>query len=483
MVIGDSHNYDVIIIGGGIAGAATARELSRHRLSVLVLEKEPDVSFGATKGSHAIAHCGLITPDAPLKNRGEVTGNQMLGQVCRELDVPFKRIGKLLVAFDQEETRVLHFLAQGGRDNGVRELEVIEDQARLKELEPAISPEIVAALHTPATAVCDPWALCMGLMENAVANGVELRLGVEVSGVEPMGAEGFALKTSQGELRARYVVNASGPHAGRIARMVGDESFKVVGSRHQRIILDKHTGPLVRHLVRGVAGETPNGDLVMPTIDGNLMIGSKVEVVEDLEDGRTTREGLEDYTLPRARRLIPELPMDLNVKPFSAFIPLVGPEYHIKGAPEHPGFVSVVLGVSGFTSAVPMGQYIVREVLAAAGLSLVEKDDYQPERRDLPHFQHMDRAARAELIARVPAFGHIVCRCEQVSEGEIVEALHRGATTRDGVKFRTRAGMGRCQANFCGHKVLQIMQRELEVPIGSITKKGPDSYELAPEDN
>ena len=241
-------------------------------------------------------------------------------------------------------------------------------------------------------------------------------------------------------------------------------------------------GPIVSHLVRRVAGNTPNGDLIMPTIEGNMMIGSKVDVLEDLEDGRTTREGLQDYVLPRVRLMIPELPLDLNIKPFSAFIPMVGPEYHIKGAPQHPRFISVVLGVSGFTSAVPMGKYVVQDLLPAAGLTLEEKDNFQPQRREPAHFQHMDRAARAELIARDPAFGHIVCRCEQVSEGEIVEALHRGATTRDGVKFRTRAGMGRCQGNFCGHKVLEIMARELGVPVETITKKGPGSSELADGD-
>lgn len=465
-----------------MAGASVARELSRYRLATLVVDKEVDVCFGATKGSHAIAHCGLPSPDAPLKNEGEREGNLMLGRVCEELGIPFRRIGKLLVSFNAEETAVLGRIAQGGRDNGVKGIELIEDQARLREMEPALNPEIVAAMHTPSTAVCDPWALTMGLMENAQANGARLMLGAEVNAVEPLEGGGFLVRTNRGALGARYVVNAAGARAGLVARLVGDDSFKLTGGRHQRIMLDKHTAPTVRHLVRAVAGETPNGDLVLPTIEGNLMIGSKVEPVADLEDARTTREGLEDYILPRARRLIPGLPLNMNIKPFSAFIPMVGPEYHIQAAPGHPHFINLVLGVSGFTSAVYMGQYLVREVLADAGLPLEEKPDFSPYRKDLPHLAHLGHEAKAGLIAQNPAYGRIVCRCEQVSEGEIIEAMKRGATTRDGVKFRTRAGMGRCQANFCGHKVLEIMAREMGAPLESITKKGPGSHELAGKD-
>jgi glycerol-3-phosphate dehydrogenase len=476
-----NNRYDVVIIGAGIAGAATARELSKYRLSIAVVEKEPDFCFGATKGSHALVHCGLPGQKSPLKDKGELEGNLLMEDLCKELDVPFRRIGKLLVAFDPKEVDILKEIEMGAKRNGVSRVELISDRSRLKGMEPNISDEIIAALYTPTTGIANPWSLVIGLMENAIENGTRVYLNAQVTGIEETCEGDFLLTTLADRLRGTYVINAAGVHADRVAQMVGDKSFKIIGSRHQRIILDKEVGGHVKHLVRGLSGTTPVGNFVTPTIDGNIMIGSKLEIFDDVEDVKTTQEGLVDWVLPQSRRFIPTLPPDLSIKPFAAFLPMVGSDYHVNPAPDSPRFVNLVLGVSGFTAAPAMARYVTNEILPSIGLKLEGKQEFNPRRKDIPHFYNLNNKEKGKLIAKNPLYGQIVCRCETVSVGEIIDATHRGATTRDGVKFRTRAGMGRCQSNFCGHKVLEIMERQLVIPMHEITRKGKGSEELAKE--
>jgi glycerol-3-phosphate dehydrogenase len=468
--------YDVVIIGAGIAGVAAARELAKYELSVAVLEKEADIGFGATKGTHAIVHCGFPTDGAPLKSRGELLGNLQMQQLCRELDVPFQRIGKLLVAFNADEAAVLKAMQLGAMRNGVPDVELITDYGRLKQMEPGLSPEVCAALYTPTTGIISPWGLVFGLMENAMGNGVALFREAAVEDIQ-ISEDGFVLKTVGGEIRSSYVINAAGVYADKIARLIGDDSFTIMGSRQQRVVLDKKCNHLVRHLVRGING-TAAGDFVGPTVYGDLLAGSMVEAVPEVTDVRTTREGIESWIIPRMQRLIPGLSVADIIKPFAGFIPITGPEYHIKPAPRNPRFVNLVLGGSGLTAAPAMAKYMVEEVLPAVGLALKKKTDFNPIRKDIPHMNELGNEERAELIAENPLYGHIVCRCENVSEGEIVEAIRRGATTKDGVKFRTRAGMGRCQGGFCGPRVLKILSRELGIPETKVTRKGEGSEEV-----
>jgi glycerol-3-phosphate dehydrogenase len=473
----DGH-YDVVVIGAGIAGAAAARELCKYQLSIAVVEKEADVCFGATKGTHGIIHCGIPGPGTPLRDRGELMGNLMMEGLCQELDVPFRRVGKLLVGFSQEEVTILRDIEHKTRGNGVGGVELIQDRHRLKEMEPNLSDGVVGALYTPTTAVTSPWSLVIALMENAKDNGVRLYLNAPVTDIKKTPGDDFAVTTGAGTLDASYVINAAGVHADKMARMIGDRSFTIKGLRQQRIILDKRCDGAVRHLVRGLSGASPTGNFVVPTVDGNIMVGCKVEEVGDVEDVRTTREGLKEWVIPQYLKLIPGLAPDNSIKPFAGLIPLAGDDYYIKSAPDSPRFVNLVLGASGFTASPAMARYLVEEVLPAAGLTLEHKRDFNPYRRDISHFSELDNVERGKLISKNSLFGHIVCRCETVSEGEIIEAIRRGATTRDGIKFRTRAGMGRCQGTFCGHKVLEIMSRELGVPAEEITRKGGGSEEL-----
>ncbi len=470
-------SFDVVIIGGGIAGAVAARALSRYALNLALVEKCADVCFGATKATHAIVHCGL-PGGAALKDRAELEGNQLMPEICRQLDVPFRRIGKLLVAFDEAEIQALEQIREKAVHHGVPDMELIHDPARLRQMEPNLSSEVRAALFTPTTGVVSPWGLVFGLVENAVANGCRLMLETEVSGIEIAGDGRFVLRTNRGVVHACWVINAAGLYADKVARMIGDDSFTLKLLKQERMILDKQSAWSVRHLVRGLSNGNPTGDFVGPTVDGNVMVGCLVEAVSTPERAETTEAGIKGYVIPHYQRLIEGLSSGLGIRPFAGTIPLAGPEYHICSAPGVPHFVHFVLGASGLTGSVAMGRHLVNTVLPEAGFEGQPKPDFDPLRKDIPHFAEMDDAQRAAAIAADPAWGRIVCRCEMVSEGEIKEALGRGAVTRDGIKFRTRAGMGRCQSNFCGHKVLSIMSRQMQVAPASLTRKGGASYEL-----
>lgn len=470
--------YDVAVIGAGIAGACVARELSKYKLSTIIIDKEADVCFGATKGSHAIAHCGIPGQGTPLKTQGELNGNLMMEKLCSELDVPFKRIGKLLVAFNEKEIKTLQQIKQDTQKNGVAGVEFIDNVDRIRTMEPNISEKVVAAMYTPTTGIANPWSLVFGLIENAVQNGVQLLVNTEIKAIHIENDNTIRLQTNNGDINAAYVVNASGIHADKVAQMVGDESFKVSGSRQQRIILDNSCGSSVNHLVRELSGESPTGNFVLPTIDGNLMVGCKVEPSDDVEDTCTTEEGIKNWVIPRYQKLIPGIPSNLSIRPFSAFIPMAGPEYHIKTAPKAESFLNFVLGGSGFTSAPAMGKHVVENCLEKMGLKLALKDDFVPDRKEIPRFTDLEDDQRRKLVQQNPSFGHIVCRCETVSEGEILESISRGARTRDGIKFRTRAGMGRCQGNFCSHKVFNIMSQTIHDNTLGVTKKGEGSKEV-----
>ncbi len=477
---GLADKFDIIIIGAGVAGAAVARELSRYQLSVGVLEKEVDVSFGASKATHGLIHCGGFSgSDTPLKSRGELVGNLKMEQLCKDLDVKFERIGKLLVAFNKKEEERLKELETIAHRAGVLGAEFIKDSSRIKEMEPELSEDVISVLHTPSTGVAAPWSLVIGLMENAMDNGVELYVNTLVEDIEST-EEGILLKTSKGDIKSSYVINAAGLNAEKIARMVGDDSFEISGSRQQRIIMDKHCEDMVNHVVRGLNDEgCPVGNFVFPTVDGDIMVGCHVDGGDYYADVKTTREGLEKEVIPEYQKFIPSLTQDNSIKPFAGYIPMTKKgDYHIKPAAGTPRFVNMVLGGSGFTSSPEMVEYLVHEVLPEVGIELKEDPEFDPYREDIPHIEEMDNEERAELIAKDPRYGHVVCRCEKVSEGEIVEAIRRGARTRDGVKFRTRAGMGRCQGGFCRPRVLRILSRELDKPVEEITLKGNGSREV-----
>jgi len=472
--------YDVIVIGGGVAGASVVRELSKYKLTAAIFEKEAEVCFGQTKGTHGIIHSGLpgISSLTPMKNRGELKGNLMMEQLCKDLDVPYEKIGKLLVAFDKEELEYLKKYEFKAKRNGVPGVELITDTQRIRQMEPNLSDKVIAALYTPNTGIVSPWGLVYGLIENAMDNGAELFVEAEVRAISVMENGDFLIETTNGRYQSSYIVNAAGLNADKIANMIGDYSFNMKGTRQQRIIMDKKVEGIVKHLVRGVKATGGLGDFVCPTVYGDVMVGCKVENVSEIGDTRTTREGLEDWVIPRYMRLVPSLSPAMGIRPFAGFIPKEGTDYYVKPSDVNGRFIHMVLGSSGITASPAMGEYVVQELLARAGLELEAKQDFNSYRKDIPHIHDLTDEGKAELVAKNPLYGHIVCRCETVSEGEMVEAIRRGARTRDGIKYRTRSGMGRCQGGFCGPRVLKILSRELGMPMEQITRKGGNSVEV-----
>lgn len=477
---GSNRLFDAVVIGAGIAGAAAARELCRYRLSVAVVEQAADVCCGVTKSSHAFVHCGVPAPESPLRNHGELAGNRMMKNLCRDLDVPFKTVGKLLVAFDDAETAALHDLAKRLIAHGVTGVEVLPGSYVRDQMEPCVSERVVAALHTPTTGVTNPWSLVFGLMENAVANGCRLYLNAPVTGIRPRKDGSMAVCAGSRTIAARRVINAAGADAGKLARMIGDRTLAMEYLKMQRVILDRNRGRTVARMIRGLDQGDPVGDFVAPTADGNLMVGSTVEWVDDPTDDATSREGIQKWVLPAGRRLVPALADAPVIRPFSGAMPMAGADFRIGPSETDPRLIHFVLGASGLTAAVPMAEHLVRNILPDLGLVLEENARFLPRRSGIARFQDMTRAQRGQRIAQNPAYGRIVCRCEAVSEAEITAAIDRGAVTRDGIKFRTRAGMGRCQGNFCGHKLLEILGRRLGQPLETLTRRGNGSFELHP---
>lgn len=471
---------DVIIIGAGAAGAAVARELSKYDLNVAILEKDVEIGFGATKGTHAIIHCGIpYSINTPLRNRGKLRGCFLMEQVCKDLDVKYKKIGKLLVSFDKSELGVLGEVMLKAKRNGVTDIELITGNRQLKEMEPNLSDLAVAALYTKNTAIVSPWGLVHGLVENATDNGVKLYLDTEVEAINSAPGENLAVETNKGTFLGRYVVNAAGMHAEHVARLAGDSSFELSHTRQERMIMDKKCEGMVKHLVRAINKKGSGSDFVCPTVYGDIMVGVKANPSESLNDLKTTGEGAE-HVITNYMKLVPSLSPSNIIKAFAGIIPQVkgAKDYWVRPSAGVKNFAHMVLGGSGLTSVYAMAQYLVDEVLRDMGLALNVKKDFNPIRKDIPHINELSENDMAELIKVDPRFGHIICRCETVSEGEIVEAIKRGARTVDGVKFRTRSGMGRCQGGFCRPRVIKILARELGTNIVDVTRRGSGSNEL-----
>lgn len=454
---------DVAVIGGGICGCALLYELSRYQVSAVLLERENDVSIGTTKANSAIVHAGYDPLPGTRMARYNVEGNALVKELCRRLDVPCRETGSLVLAFDGEEMLQVDLLFHRGRKNGVPGLRVL-NPAELRALEPAVSGEAKAALYAPSAAVVSPWELAIALAETAVRNGAGVRLNSEVTAVRKAdGGPGFVLDAGGEEIRARYVVNAAGVDCDQVDRMVNPATFTVHPSKGQYYLLDKSQGSLVNHVVFQCPGKNGKGVLVAPTVHGNLIVGPNAEPA-GRADLSTTAEGLE-FVRRAAAKSVPGIAFRESIRNFSGLRALTDEEDFIVGESETPGFFRIAgIKSPGLTSAPAIARDMVR-MLGAAGLALEEKAEWI-DRRQVVRFKRLSAAERAELVRRQPLYGRIVCRCETVTEGEIVAALRSPLPpcSLDGVKRRCGAGMGRCQGGFCGPRVLEIIARETGRP-------------------
>ncbi|MBR1876823.1 MAG: NAD(P)/FAD-dependent oxidoreductase [Lachnospiraceae bacterium] len=466
---------DVIIIGAGVTGAAVARELSKRELKVLVIEKNSDVCEGTSKANSGIAHGGYDALPGTLKARFNIRGSLLLKQLSKDLDFAYKQNGSLVLCPEGGDRSMLEVLYKRGEKNGVKGLEII-DKDRLKELEPNVNGRMTGALYVPTGAIMCPFSFNIALAENASVNGVRFRLSTEVKEIVKEADGNFRVITDKGDFLSKLVVNAAGVYADKFHNMVCPDKIRIDAVKGEYCLFDKAVGDLVSHTLFTLPTQKGKGVLVTPTVHGNLLVGPTAETVEDKEAVNTTMEGLAQV-LDKGALSVESLPARKVITSFAGLRAheaggdfIVGENKDVKGFIDAAGIES-----PGLTAAIAIGEYVA-EVINGI-LPSGKKADFIATRKGIPSLALADDEESQQLIKKDPAYANVICRCELVSEAEIVQAINRplGATTLDGVKRRVRAGMGRCQAGFCSPKVVEILSRELGRDAMEITKAGEGS--------
>ena len=465
--------YDIVIIGAGVVGGMIARRLARYNKSLCILDKENDVAMGATKANSAIVHAGFDAKEGSLKARLNVRGSVLMPEVCRELGVKYKNNEALVVAFENERAEVEAILERGVR-NGVQGLKIIERE-ELIDIEPNINPDLACALVAPTSAIVCPYELCIAAVGNAMDNGAELKLGFEVAAIEKCG-DTYKITSADGDVvEAGIVINSAGVYSDRIAAMTGDADFDVHPRRGEYMLLDKECGAFTQRTIFHTPTKMGKGILVSPTVDGNLLLGPTATDIEDKDDTSTTPEGFATI-FAKASDNVAGIPFNKVITSFCG-LRAVGStgDFIIK----HREGVITLAGIEspGLSSAPAIAEYVDEMLTKEMGFAAELRPDYNPIRRSAHYFQALTIEQKNEIIKEDPRYGRIVCRCEGVTEGEIVEAIHTNpkATDVDGVKRRTRGGMGRCQGGFCSPIVVEILARENGVAFEDVTKFGKGS--------
>lgn len=467
---------DVVIVGGGVVGCCIARELSRYKLQVTLVEKNDDVAEGTSKANSAIIHAGFDAEPGTWKAKLNVLGNRMYPQLCEELDVPFKQNGSLVVAVGEEESKNLEILFEKGQKNGVKDLCII-GKNELLEMEPNLSSNVSAALYAPTAGIVCPYEFTIAMAENASINGVNFIFNAPVTGITQLDDESFIVKTSKGNIKTKYIVNAAGLFADEISKIAGAEEYTITPRKGEYLLFDKNYGDLVTKTIFPTPTKISKGILVAPTVDGNVFVGPNSNDIDDKTDTSVTDKGIEEI-VNGGRKLVPGLPLNDTITLFAGLRAVSNTnDFIIEASKKVRGFINVGGIQSPGLSAAPAIAEMIVEILQDEDLKLDVKKDFNPHRPKKFRFRELDNDTRIELIKQNPAYGHIICRCETVTEAEIVDAIRRpiGARSVDAVKRRTRAGMGRCQGGFCSPRVVEILARELGVSPLDITKKGPGS--------
>lgn len=467
-------SYDVVIVGAGVTGAAVARELSRYRLKVLVLEKEAEPAFGVSKSNSGIIHAGTQNPPTSLKGWLCVEGNRLLREeLAPDLGLNLVQCGQLIAVFDEADLPELEKIKKEGEELGVKDMRLV-DRAWLDLNEPNLGPEVKAALLVPSAGIISPYRFVYALVENAVKNGVELKTSAKVVGINRIEKGGFYVEAAGQVYTARFLVNAAGLRADDISALAGAPTFRITPRKGEEYLLDRKREHIANHIIFPLPSKTSKGILIIKTSDGNPMIGPTAHDTDDKEDLATTDEGLAEV-LACARRMIPSVSRGDIIAYFAGLRPVSGKDFIIRHEDAAPGLVNVAgIQSPGLTSA-PAIAVMVADILKAHGLPLEPKEQFHRLRPRPVHLFQVPLEETRRLIEKNPAYGDIVCRCELVSAQEIRDAVKRGAATLDGVKFRTRAQAGRCHGGFCTTRILKIMQEELGFPVTALTKRGPGS--------
>lgn len=475
-------NYDIIIVGAGVVGSSIARELSRYDARVCVLEKSTDVCEGTSKANSAIIHAGFDAVPGTLKAVLNAAGNKAMDRISEELAVPFKRCGAFVVCLHEEDLPKLQELKDRGMQNGIQSLEILSREEALK-LEPNLSDGVYAALHAPSSGIICPFELTLGFAENAKQNGVDFVFGSAVTDIVKT-TEGYCVKTERQIYSCKALINAAGVYSDTIHNMVCEDQIEIIVRRGEYILLDKTAGDHVGRTIFQLPGVYGKGVLVSPTVHGNLIVGPTSEDIDDKEATKTTGDALADISKKSAFG-VKNVPLRQAITSFSGLRAHSPGDDFIIGESAPFFFDAAAIESPGLTAAPAIGECVAEMV--AKRLYRTKKDRFNPLRPKRVQVSELPFEERCELIEKNGAYGSIVCRCEQISEGEIRDAINGiiGATTLDGVKRRTRAGMGRCQSGFCSPRVMELLAEALGTDLTGTRKNSPSSqivYEKTRED-
>lgn len=466
--------YDAIIIGAGIVGVAIARELAKYEGKICVLEKEVDIAMGTSKANSAIVHAGFDAKPNTLKAKLNVLGNSMFDSLSKELSFEFKRNGSLVLCFDLKDADKLIELKEQGLENGVQDIQILNSE-ELRIIEPNISEGVVLALYAPSGGIVCPYGMAIALAENAFENGVEFYFNNKVLNIIAQG-NGYKVITDHGSYEGKTIINAAGLFSDDINNMISKNKFTILPRRGEYCVFDKNIGSMITKTVFQLPTKLGKGVLVTPTVDGNLIIGPNAVEVDQKEDMKTTNKGIEDI-IDKAKLSIKAIPLNYIINSFAGLRARTKTDDFIIGeALDARGFINVAgIESPGLTSA-PAIAVMVREIINNL-LHLEVKKHFKGKRKGILKFRELTIEEKEIAIRANPKYGNIICRCETITEGEIIDAINRplGATTMDGVKIRTRSGMGRCQGGFCSTRVLEILSKALGVNETEITKFGGNS--------
>lgn len=464
--------YDIAIIGAGVSGTAIARELSRYQTKICVLEREEDVCCGTSKANSAIIHAGYDAEPGSLKAKLNLRGNQMMDQLAKDLDFPFRRNGSLVLCLDEKDLPNLQKLYERGIANGVKGLQILNKE-EVRAMEPNISDQTVATLYAPTGGIVCPFHMTIAFAENACANGTNFHFNTEVKNITRR-QNIWEIETTKGIFEAGCIINATGVYADKFHNMVSEKKIHITSRKGEYCLLDRTAGTHVSHTVFTLPGKLGKGVLVTPTVHGNLLIGPTAADIEDKEGVNTTREGL-DEVLQKSAASVKNIPARQVITSFAGLRAHEDGDDFIIGETEKDFIDCAGIESPGLSSAPAIGEMVAE--LLKEKYNLKEKEDFISTRKGITDPSKLFLEERNALIHREPAYGNIICRCEMVTEGEIIDAIRRplGAKSLDGVKRCTRAGMGRCQSGFCSPRVMEILARELDIPVEEITKSGGNS--------
>lgn len=468
---------DVVIIGGGIVGTAIARELSKYQLDVILIEKQPDIAAGTTKANSAILHAGFDAHPDTLKAKLNVRGNAMYHELEKELHLDVKWTGSLVVAKTDEDMVTLKELLERGQQNEVPGLALLtKDEVLLKE--PNLSSDVKGALWAPSAGIFLPFGAAVAFADNAIKNGVRLFTECPAEKIVTEAGKVVGVQTPKGFIRCNYIINAAGVHADDISRSAGDDSFSITPRKGEYILFDRKVGNLVNTVVFPAPSKFSKGILVCPTVHGNIFIGPNAQEIANKEDISTSPTGMSEI-IDRAQELLPNLPLREAITQFSGVRAAADcGDFVIRNSEFVEGLIHAAGIQSPGLTAAPAIAEVVVEILKLNGVELTAKASFNPYNPKPIVFKELSLAEKQAAIEENPLYGRVICRCETITEGEIVAAIQQpcGAKTVDGVKRRTRAGMGRCQGGFCGPRVTAILARELNIPVSQVRKESAESY-------